>query len=68
MLSLLIINIKKYLASCVVLASITHTSPNGINYNYFGEINETEKMFLQDIAHQTVENFFNIKLQTLKQY
>ena len=57
-----------YLASCVVLASITHTSPNGINYNYFGEINETEKMFLQDIAHQTVENFFNIKLQTLKQY
>ena len=51
-----------YLASCVVFSSITHISPMGIDYSYFGKINETDKKFLQQIAHQTVEEFFNIKM------
>ena len=51
-----------YLASCVVFSSITQISPLGIDYSYFGTINETDKKFLQQIAHQTVEEFFNIKM------
>ena len=51
-----------YLASCVVFSSITHISPLEIDYSYFGTINEIDKKFLQKIAHQTVEEFFNIKM------
>ena len=51
-----------YLASCVVFASITHRSPIGITYNYFDEISDSDKIFLQKIAHATVEEFFNVKL------
>ena len=51
-----------YLASCVVFASITQKTPIGIEYNYFDEISDSDKTFLQKIAHSTVEEFFNIKL------
>ena len=51
-----------YLASCVVFASITQKTPIGIKYNYFDQISDSDKTFLQSIAHSTVEEFFNIKL------
>jgi hypothetical protein len=51
-----------YLASCVVFASITQKTPIGIKYNYFDEISDSDKIFLQKTAHSTVEEFFNIKL------
>lgn len=51
-----------YLASCVVFASITQKSPRGIDYNYFNEISDVDKNFLQEVAHMTVETFFDIKL------
>ena len=51
-----------YLASCVVFASITQKTPIGIEYNYFDEISDSDKPFLQKIAHSTVEEFFNIKM------
>ena len=51
-----------YLASCVVLASITQKSPKGLHYNYFNKISDADKIFLQDIAHMTVESFFDLEL------
>ena len=51
-----------YLAACVVFGSITQRSPLGLNYNYFNTINDSDREFLQKIAHETVENFYNIKL------
>ena len=51
-----------YLASCVVFSSITHLSPLNIEYSYYGEINDIDKKFLQKIAKETVEDFYNIDL------
>ena len=51
-----------YLAACVVFASITHQSPLSISYNYYDEISNIDKAFLQEVAHKTVEDFFNIDL------
>ena len=51
-----------YLAACVVYSSITHKSPLQIQYDYFNKITNKEKKFLQRIAHDTVENFYEIKL------
>jgi hypothetical protein len=51
-----------YLAACVVFSSITNKSPQDIEYNYYGSINDTDKEFLQRIAHETVENFYDINL------
>ena len=51
-----------YLASCVVFSSITHLSPLNIQYSYFGEISDVDKKFLQKIAKETVEDFYNIEL------
>ena len=51
-----------YLASCVVLASITQKTPKGLNYNYFNKINDADKIFLQGVAHMTVESFFDVEL------
>jgi hypothetical protein len=51
-----------YLASCVVFASITQQSPLEINYNYYGEISNIDKVFLQEVAHKTVEDFYSIEL------
>ena len=51
-----------YLAACVVFASITQQSPLEIDYNYYGEISDSDKVFLQEIAHKTVEDFYSIEL------
>tara|TARA_B100000902_G_scaffold231897_1_gene219910 strand:- start:7 stop:786 length:780 start_codon:yes stop_codon:yes gene_type:complete len=51
-----------YLASCVVFSSITHLSPLNIQYSYYGEISDVDKKFLQNIAKETVEDFYNIEL------
>lgn len=51
-----------YLAACVVFASITQQSPLEIDYNYYGEISNSDKVFLQEIAHKTVEDFYSIEL------
>ena len=51
-----------YLASCVVLASITQKTPKGLHYNYFNKISDADKIFLQGIAHTTVESFFDVEL------
>ena len=51
-----------YLASCVVFASITQKTPKGLHYNYFNKISDADKNFLQDIAHMTVESFFDLEL------
>jgi len=50
-----------YLASCVVFASIFNTSPVGLDYDYFDVISDQEKMFLQRIAEDTVNEFFGHK-------
>ena len=52
-----------YLAACVLYSSITNKSPINIKYDYFGKIKLDDKLFLQNIAHKTVEDFFNIKLK-----
>ena len=52
-----------YLAACVVFASITHMSPLDIKYDYYGKVSQSDKSFLQSIAHKTVEDFYSVKLQ-----
>mgnify|MGYP001157293350 FL=1 len=39
-----------YLAACTVFASIYGTSPIGLKYDYYGAIDEEDKMLLQEIA------------------
>ena len=39
-----------YLAACTVFASIYGTSPIGLKYDYYGAIDEEDKMLLQKIA------------------
>ena len=48
-----------YLAACVVYASIYKDNPIGISYDYNGAINSEDKLFLQKIAHETVQKYFN---------
>ena len=48
-----------YLAACVVYASIHKDNPIGISYDYNGAINSEDKLFLQSIAHETVQKYFN---------
>jgi hypothetical protein len=47
-----------YLAACVVYQSIYGTSTVGIEYDYFGAIDEDDAVFLRGIADQTVREFF----------
>jgi hypothetical protein len=51
-----------YLAASVVFSSITQVSPKNIEYNYYGAISDSDKEFLQKIAHETVESFYDISL------
>ena len=46
-----------YLAACVVYASLYRDSPIGLSYDYFGSINSDDKLFLQNIAQETVIKF-----------
>ena len=52
-----------YLAACTVFASIYDQSPIGMKYDYFGSINELDKLFLQEIAHEVTSTYLN---KTLK--
>ena len=47
-----------YLAACVVYASIYKDNPIGVAYDYFGSINSKDKLFLQEVAQETVQAFF----------
>tara|TARA_B100001121_G_scaffold289911_1_gene289213 strand:- start:36 stop:656 length:621 start_codon:yes stop_codon:yes gene_type:complete len=51
-----------YLAACVVFSSITQQSPLKLEYNYFNKIEDENVRFLQRVAHETVEDFYDIKL------
>ena len=51
-----------YLAAAVVFSSITQVSPKNIEYNYFDAIDDSDLEFLQKIAHDTVEDFYDIDL------
>ncbi len=48
-----------YLAACVVYASVYKESPIGILYDYFGSIRSEDRLFLQEIAHETVVEFIS---------
>jgi hypothetical protein len=47
-----------YLAACVVFASLYGQSPVGNSYTYFGEIDERDALFLQQVAQDVVVDFF----------
>ncbi|MDG1749965.1 MAG: hypothetical protein P8H89_09860, partial [Porticoccaceae bacterium] len=47
-----------YLAASVVFASIFRASPIGLEYNYFDEISDKDRDFLQRVATVTVAEFF----------
>ena len=51
-----------YLSACVLFASIYQISPKEIKYNYFNRIGDKDRLFLQQIAHDTVESYFKLKL------
>ena len=46
-----------YLASCVVFKSIFNASPVGLDYDYFDTISDQERIFLQEVAEHTVNEF-----------
>jgi hypothetical protein len=47
-----------YLAACVVYQSIYGRPVVGIDYDYFGEVDEASAGFLQRIADETVREFY----------
>lgn len=47
-----------YLAACVVYASVFGKSPVGSDYDYYGEISKEDTRFLQQVAQDTVAEFF----------
>lgn len=47
-----------YLAACTVFASIYGASPVGNTYTYFGEVSAEDARFLQEVAQETVANFY----------
>lgn len=47
-----------YLAACVVYQSIYGTSTVGMEYNYFGAIDDDYAVFLRRIADETVREFY----------
>ena len=50
-----------YLAACVVYLSVYGGSIDGLTYTYFGEVDEADAQFLQQIATETVSDFFERK-------
>ncbi len=47
-----------YLAACVVYGSVYQKPVSGMDYDYFGKVGKEEARFLQGIADETVQNFF----------
>ena len=39
-----------YLGACVVFATLTDSSPVGLNYNYLDQVSDKDRIFLQQIA------------------
>ena len=52
-----------YLAACVVFATLYGQSPVGNSYTYFGEIDEQDALFLQQVAQDVVVDFFGREKQ-----
>ena len=50
--------IGTYLAACVVYASLYGKSPVGNGYDYFGKIDKETASFLQQVAADTVKEFY----------
>jgi len=50
--------IGTYLAACTVYASVYGESPVGNSYGYFGKIDKDDAAFLQQVAEDTVKNFY----------
>jgi hypothetical protein len=50
--------IGTYLAACTVYASVYGKSPVGNTYDYFGKIDRDTAAFLQQVAADTVKNFY----------
>ena len=48
-----------YLAACIVYGVLYGDSPLGLEYNYNNKISEKEKLFIQTIAQNTVQDFLN---------
>jgi hypothetical protein len=55
--------IGTYLAAATVMASLYGTSPVGNGYDYFGEISKDDALFAQQVAHDTVTQFFGRELK-----
>lgn len=47
-----------YLSACVLYATIFKKPSSEVKYNYFGAINYEDQKFLQNIADETVKEFF----------
>ena len=47
-----------YLAAATVFASLYNQSPVGNQYDVFGAIDGETRLFLQQVAHDTVKNFY----------
>ncbi len=47
-----------YLAACTVFSSIYGKTPIGLKYDYYGAINEKDKMFLQVIADKATSIYY----------
>ena len=47
-----------YLSACVLYATIFQKPSSEVQYNYYGEVSEEDQKFLQKIADQTVQDFF----------
>ena len=47
-----------YLAACVVVASVYRISPQGADYDAYGEVSSDVARYLQAIAYQTVRAFY----------
>ena len=50
--------IGTYLAACTVYASIYGKSPVGNSYDYFGKVDKDTAAFLQQVAEDTVKQFY----------
>ena len=48
-----------YLAACTVFGSIYGKKTIGLKYDYFGAINEKDKIFLQKIADKVTSMYYN---------
>ena len=49
-----------YLGAATVFASLYNQSPIGNSYDYFGEIDADTRLFLQQVAHDTVNQFYEL--------